>query len=314
MILTITLNPAVDIGYTLDELSIDTVNRVADVTKTAGGKGLNVARVLQQLDEDTAASGFLGGSLGQFIRTEISEQGIDDFFITIDGATRNCIAVLHEGKQTEILESGPVITGDEAKEFLGEFAAYVQKVDMVTISGSLPKGLTNDFYAQLVGIANQHDTPVLLDTKGELLNYTLKGESKPFLIKPNEDELADLLGEKVTDEAQIVTALQSERFSGVSWVVVTTGATGAFVKHNQEIYRATTPKVDAVNPVGSGDSVIAGFASGLTRGLADEAFIKYGLSMGVLNAMETKTGSINPEKIEWFIDQIRVDKLNWEEK
>ncbi|WP_164667877.1 hexose kinase [Virgibacillus doumboii] len=310
MILTVTLNPSVDISYTLNELSLDTVNRVTDVTKTAGGKGLNVSRVLQHLDEDVAASGFLGGSLGAFIRTEISEQGIEDFFVSIDGETRNCIAVLHEGQQTEILESGPVINKDEAVQFLDKFSAYVQKVDIVTISGSLPKGLENDFYARLLEIAKQYDTPVLLDTKGELLSHVLESKNKPFLIKPNQDELGDMLGEKVTNEVQIADALKSRQFTDIPWVVVTTGASGAFVKHNKDIYRVTTPKVDAVNPVGSGDSVIAGFASGLSRGFADEKFIKYGLAMGVLNAMEAKTGSINPEKKEWCMDQIRVEKIS----
>ena len=124
MILTITLNPAVDISYKLDYFSLDTVNRVEDVSKTAGGKGLNVARVLHQLGEDVAASGFLGGSLGDFIRTQLAAIGIQDFFVPIDGETRNCIAIIHEGKQTEILESGPVISASEAELFLEKFTEY----------------------------------------------------------------------------------------------------------------------------------------------------------------------------------------------
>src|SRR5699024_8956086 len=107
MILTITLNPSVDISYKLDRFGIDQVNRVQDVSKTAGGKGLNVTRVLHQLQEDVAASGFLGGSLGDFILKQLGNLGMRDFFTPIDGETRNCIAVIHEGKQTEILEGGP---------------------------------------------------------------------------------------------------------------------------------------------------------------------------------------------------------------
>src|SRR5690625_1318603 len=118
MILTLTLNPAVDISYKLDQLSMDTVNRVEDVSKTAGGKGLNVARVLTQLGEEVAASGFLGGRLGNCIRSQIDLLGINDFFIEISGETRNCIAVIHEGKQTEILESGPTIPKAEEKRCL----------------------------------------------------------------------------------------------------------------------------------------------------------------------------------------------------
>ncbi len=309
MILTVTLNPSVDISYKLEQFSLDTVNRVSDVTKTAGGKGLNVTRVLQQLGEEVAASGFLGGSLGDFIRREISEQGIHDYFVGINGETRNCIAVIHEGKQTELLESGPVIEENEATAFLQEFAQYAPKADVITISGSLPKGLKNDFYGQLIRIAGEHDTPVLLDTKGELLQHTLEENSKPFLIKPNEKELADLLGEDLDNEAQMISALQTQLFAEIPWVVVTTGAAGAFVKHGEQLYSVKAPVVDAVNPVGSGDSVIAGFAAGLSREFDDETFIKYGMAMGVLNAMEEKTGSINPENINWCMNQIIVEKI-----
>ncbi|MFD1037227.1 1-phosphofructokinase family hexose kinase [Virgibacillus byunsanensis] len=309
MILTITLNPAVDISYRLNHLSIDSVNRVNGVTKTAGGKGLNVARVLHQLEEDVAASGFLGGSLGNFISSQIAELGIQDYFVPIKGETRNCIAVIHDGKQTEILESGPNIDLDEAALFLEKFTVYVQQVDIVTISGSLPKGIANDFYEKLLTIAAEHKTPVLLDTKGELLAITLKSKTKPFLIKPNQDELADLVGKNLAEEADIIDALNTSIFADVPWVVVTLGAKGAIVKNEGIIYRVMAPKVDATNPVGSGDSVIAGFAAGLSRGLKGEDLVKFGLTMGVLNAMEESTGQIDPEKVEWCVGEMEVEKI-----
>ncbi|MBT2215994.1 1-phosphofructokinase [Virgibacillus dakarensis] len=310
MILTITLNPSVDISYKLDHFSIDNVNRVRDVSKTAGGKGLNVTRVLKQLGEEAAATGFLGGSLGDFIRSELSDLGIHDYFIGIKEETRNCIAVIHEGKQTEILEAGPTVTENEAVEFLDRLAEYVKKVDLVTISGSLPKGLADNFYNKIMEIAGSKNTPVLLDTKGELLGKTLEGKVKPFLIKPNQDELADLLGEQLNDQKRIIDALRLPIFADVNWVVVTTGAKGAMIKQGSHFYRAMAPEINAVNPVGSGDSVIAGFAAGLKRGLTDEELIRFGLAMGVLNAMEEKTGHINTAKIDWCMKQIEVEELS----
>nr|WP_106498477.1 1-phosphofructokinase [Lentibacillus sp. Marseille-P4043] len=309
MILTVTLNPAVDVSYKLDQFALDSVNRIRDVSKTAGGKGLNVSRVLKLLGEDIAATGFLGGSLGNFIQSQLVHLGIHDFFVPIQGESRNCIAVIHEGRQTEILESGPVIKASETNDFLGKFTEYVRKVDLVTISGSLPKGLTNDFYEKLIDTAGNNDTSVLLDTKGELLEHTLKGISKPYLIKPNQEELADLLKRKLTNEADIIDAMKSAMFADVEWVVVTLGSEGALVKHNEVMYRAKPPKVEAVNPVGSGDSVIAGFAAGLSRGFINEELIKFGLAMGVLNAMEEKTGHINPEKIDWCMENIQVEEI-----
>ena len=305
MILTVSMNAAVDISYKLDQLTLDTVNRVSDVTKTAGGKGLNVTRVLQQLGEDVAATGLLGGTLGQFIRGEIS--GVQDCFMEIQGKTRNCIAIIHEGQQTEILENGPVITDEEAAAFLDKFSSHVETADLVTISGSLPDGLSDDFYKQLIEIAHSYGKRVLLDTKGELLKSTLA--SKPFLIKPNVDELEQLLDEKMDGEATVVNVLESGYFQDIDWVVVTNGAKGAWVKAGETVYEATIPVIDAVNAVGSGDSVVAGFAAGMSRNFPEIELIKFGLAMGVLNAMEQKTGSINPEKIDWCIKQITVKKL-----
>ncbi|WP_226035928.1 hexose kinase [Aquibacillus saliphilus] len=309
MILTITLNPSVDISYKLDSFSLDTVNRVNDVSKTAGGKGLNVARVVHQLEEEVGASGFLGGNLGDYIRTEITTLGIRDLFLNIQDETRNCIAVIHEGKQTEILESGPTISSSEADLFLEEISNHVQQAKVITISGSLPKGLEDKFYKKILEIANRHKTPVLLDTKGELLSVTLESESKPYLIKPNQDELTDLVGRNLDSEAAIIDVLRSFRFEYIPWVVVTLGADGAIVKHGNNIYRAIPPKVNAVNPVGSGDSVIAGFATGISRELTDVDLIKFGLSMGILNAMEEKTGYIDATKITWCVREMQVNQI-----
>lgn len=307
MILTVTLNPSVDISYKLDSLSLNMVNRVNAVSKTAGGKGLNVTRVLRQLNEEVAATGFLGGNLGDFIRTELTQLGINDFFVGIADNTRNCIAIIHHGRQTEILEGGPEIKNEEAAYFLEKFAAYARKVDLITISGSLPKGLPANFYEKLLEIAKNENTPVLLDTSGKSLEYSLKGKNKPILIKPNQEELADLLGES----HDVIDALKAPIFEGVPWVVVTLGADGAIIKNHDKIYRVQIPEVKAINPVGSGDSVLAGFAAGLSRKLSGEELIKFGLAMGVLNALEEKTGYINPDKVNWCIEQIHVKEATF---
>src|SRR5699024_12667593 len=188
--LTITLNPSVDIGYTLDAFQMDEVNRVQHASKTAGGQGLNVARVLHQLQEEVGAAGFLGGNLGNFIREAIQDLGVQDYFTSIAGDTRNCIAVIHEGKQKEILESGPVIVEEEAKRFLDQLKGLPKEVEVITMSGSLPKGLAEDFYQQTLQVLDHPHAPVVfLDTKVFLLKETLAGVCKPLLIKLYEYEL-----------------------------------------------------------------------------------------------------------------------------
>ncbi|MDT4061141.1 PfkB family carbohydrate kinase, partial [Staphylococcus aureus] len=135
MILTLTLNPSVDISYPLTALKLDDVNRVQEVSKTAGGKGLNVTRVLAQVGEPVLASGFIGGELGQFIAKKLDHANIKHAFYNIKGETRNCIAILHEGQQTEILEQGPEIDNQEAAGFIKHFEQLLEKVEAVAISG-----------------------------------------------------------------------------------------------------------------------------------------------------------------------------------
>lgn len=308
MILTVTLNPSVDISYKLDAFQLDTVNRVQDVMKTAGGKGINVSRVLKQLGEEVAATGFLGGSLGDFIRQQLKELSIQDHFVACHGETRNCIAVIHEGKQTEILEGGPTIT-NEQHLFVQQFKKSVAQANLITISGSYPKGLSANFYNELLAITADLQKPVLLDTSGDALKHALENEEKPFLIKPNEEEIAALLKIELKTEQAIIKALENSLFAGVEWIVVTLGANGALVKHEEQVYRVAIPKVKAINPVGSGDSVIAGFASGLAKDLSTTKLIRYGITMGLLNAMEEKTGTINPTKIEEYMNQVKIIKI-----
>lgn len=305
MILTVTLNPSVDISYKMDAFQLDTVNRVQDVTKTAGGKGINVSRVLKQLGEEVAATGFIGGNLGDFIRQELKEMSVLDYFVSCDGETRNCIAVIHDGKQTEILEGGPTIT-NEQRSFLQQFKKSVEEAALITLSGSYPKGLPTNFYNELIDIAALANKPVLLDTSGGALKHALENEQKPFLIKPNEEELAALLNRELQTEEALIEALHHPLFKGIEWIVVTLGANGALVKHDEQVYRVEIPKVKAINPVGSGDSVIAGFASGLSKEMETTALIRYGVTMGLLNAMEAKTGTIDATKVDEYMNQVDV--------
>lgn len=312
MILTVTLNPSVDIRYKLETFPLDAVSRVGDVKKTAGGKGLNVSRVLGQLGTEVEATGFLGGALGQFIREEVEKFGIADHFVDCAGDTRNCIAVIHDdGKQTELLEGGPTIDNAERIAFLAAFKEAVQRVSYVAISGSLPKGLSVDFYNELLTIAGAVGVPVLLDTSGAALEKAVAHDEKPFFIKPNEEELAGLLGVgSLRNEQEIVEALREPLFNGIEWIVVTLGASGAIVRHKDAFYRVSIPVVEAVNPVGSGDSVVAGFAYGFVGGFEREKLLKHGVVMGLLNAMEEATGSIDPTKIEAYVEQMEVVELD----
>src|SRR5699024_4191600 len=142
------------------------------------------------------------------IRGAIQDLGVQDYFTSIAGDTRNCIAGCHAGKQTEILESGPAIVEEEAKRFLDKLQAVSEESEVISVSGSLPKGLTEDFYQQTLQVLDHPHAPVVfLDTKGSLSKETLAGDIKPFLIKPNEDELGDLVEENLQTEKELVDVL-----------------------------------------------------------------------------------------------------------
>lgn len=310
MILTVTLNPSIDISYPLDELTLDTVNRVSEVKKTAGGKGLNVTRVLSEIGDNVTATGFIGGKLGDFLTSRLDQNGIQHRFFPIHGETRNCIAILHEGLQTEVLEAGPMIDRDEADGFLNHFRYLCPSYEVITISGSLPAGLESDYYQKVIGLANSQGKKVVLDCSGKALEAVLTGDDKPFVIKPNTEELSQLVGREVSDDVEeLKEILQDDLFAGIDWVVVSLGSKGAFAKHGDHYYRVTIPKIDVVNPVGSGDSTVAGIASAIIHNLSDKDFLRHVNALGMLNAQEKVTGHVNMTNYENLFNQIQVEEV-----
>ncbi|WP_010280779.1 1-phosphofructokinase family hexose kinase [Bacillus timonensis] len=310
MIVTVTLNPSVDVCYQIDSFQVGSVNRVTNTMKTAGGKGLNVTRVIHSLGKQVTATGFLGGSFGNFIKEELNQSNIVHSFQTINEETRSCIAILHNNTQTELLEKGPVIQEYECQSFLNNYKKLLDNVSLVTLSGSLPEGVPSDVYSLLIQITSEKNIPVLLDCKGDVLKKTLESNQRPFMIKPNQDEIESLLGKAIKNEDDLIRNLFSSKFQDIEWVIVTLGSRGAIIKYKNRIYQAIPPMIKALNPVGSGDSVIAGFAVGYLEGLDEVELIKFSVAMGVLNAMEVKTGSINTNKIQWCKDQIVVSRLH----
>lgn len=308
MILTITMNPSIDISYPLEEFKLDTVNRVKNVKKTAGGKGLNVTRILKQFDAEVTASGLIGGFLGEEIKKDLDQNEILHDFLPIGGETRNCIAVLHEGQQTEILESGPVISEAEAASFLKHFEQLAIKADIISFSGSLPEGLPVTFYSLMLQVCQEK--PVVLDCSGNALKEVLKGDVKPHLIKPNTEELAGLLGRRVTtDTEELRAALSDPLFAEIEWVIVSMGGDGAFAKHHDKFYRVTIPKIEVVNPVGSGDATVAGLTAAIEKNLSDEDVLKQGNVLGMLNTQEAKTGYVELADYQILFNQVQVEEV-----
>lgn len=307
MILTVTPNPSVDISYRMENFRLDEINRIDEVSKTAGGKGLNVARVLKILGAEVASSGFLGGVLGEWIEEELKRIGITPLFAKIGGETRNCISILHEGRQTEILERGPVLGEEDEKKLLRLLREVEKQISVVTFSGSLPKGLKNDFYAKLVKGFSDFGAKTVVDTSGDALREVLYGEKLPYAIKPNQDELQEILGKKYRLE-EIPEALSVSRWKEIPLILISLGSEGALSRWDGIWYRITIPKISPVNPVGSGDSTVAGLAYGLERQLGRGQILKTAMACGVLNAMEKSTGYIELDQLEEIYRKIKIEE------
>lgn len=312
MILTVTMNPSIDMSYQLSHLNIGQVTRSQSVSKTAGGKGLNVARVIKLMGYEPIATGILGGHFGAFIEDKLNIEQIRHSFSHINQETRNSIALLHDqGKQTEILESGPKINNQESQKFLEVYKKLLKKVGLVTISGSLPPGLEKNYYAQMIDLANKQGVEVLLDSSGPYLKQGVFEKNKPYLIKPNEDEIGQLTGTSLTGEnfRQLPRYLSSGQLGKLPWIVVSLGAKGALAKHNHNFYRAKIPKIKAINPVGSGDSTLAGLAIGISKNENDENILKTGMTTGILNTLEKKTGCVNRKLFKTYFSQVKIEKI-----
>ncbi|GAA0402702.1 sugar kinase [Acrocarpospora corrugata] len=251
MILTVTLNPALDVTYRVPGLTLDATNRVAEVSVRAGGKGLNVARVLHALGYEVMALGLAGGPDGDRL---VASAGLPAAFTRVSGETRRTVAVVADGGVTMLTEPGPGITPAEWAAFQADFARWLPRASAVVLSGSLPPGLPADAYAVLAGLAG--GVPTIVDAEGDALVNALA--ARPHVVKPNVDELSRTFGAatSVRDGALRLREL------GARAVVVSDGPRGLHADTPEGRWRAVPPYTEG-NPTGAGDAAVAAIAMGV---------------------------------------------------
>lgn len=311
-LLTITLNTSVDIAYQLDHFELNQTNRVKNVIKTAGGKGLNVTRVANILGIDHLATGVIGGTTGEFIKRDLEQDHIKHDFYETNIESRQCIAILNGAHQTELLEPGYSITQEDIQSFMKHVNELIQAHDIIAISGSALPGMNVETYQAHIDFAVSHGKKVLLDVNGhtlkDLLNH--EGQSLPYLIKPNIEELNQLFNVKDYDNHQeIIEALRSPLLSQIPCVMISLGSNGALYKYQHQIYKVNIPKIKAVNAVGSGDSSFAGFSYGLIHKHDVHYVVKSAMAVGIANALEQKTGFLTKENFEYYLAKIKIEQL-----
>ena len=309
MILTVTLNAAIDKRYVVEGFRTGEVNRVKECTYVPGGKGLNVSKPASIYGAEVVATGFAGGHAGAYIEDALKPFGIRSAFYHVDAESRSCINIWDEVNQvqTEFLEPGFTLTEEDFAGFEAKFRQLVQEAKVVAMSGSVPKGLDGTAYQRLVKIVKDAGIPVILDTSGKLLEMGI--EAIPTMIKPNIDEIRMLTGKRCDDISEIIEAARAIHERGVKIVAVSRGADGSLAVGDDGIFRARVPKIDAVNTVGCGDSMIAGFALGLSKGLPLEETLRLASAISAAAAMREETGFFVMEDMEKLLPQIEITRL-----
>lgn len=310
MILTITLNPSVDRLIYVDKLAPYDTNRIRRIEEDAGGKGVSVARVLRRLGVDVTATGFLGGDSGAYVSSVLKSEGIISDFVHVDGDTRTNFGVQDaDGSPPTALNArGPEISQKNLSEIVARVRELAHGCSFVAIGGSLPPGVPEDFYQTLIKISREQGARVALDADGAVLAHGV--EMKPYMIKPNENEVDRLIGRDVStidEAAEAARCLHEEE--GIGFAVVSMGAKGAVAASEDGVYLAVPPEVKTVSTIGSGDSMVAGILSVLsTGGPAGEA-MRMGTAAGAATAMTDGTDIASPDTIMELAPQVEVRKL-----
>lgn len=305
-VLTVTLNAAVDKTYRVEGFRLDRVFRVEAGRIVAGGKGINVARVLHTLGVPVVATGFLGGHNGAFILDSLKEEGIPGDFVWTQGESRVCLAVIDpvNGTQTELNEIGPQIQPEEVAALEAKLARLLPQFAFVTLSGSAPPGVPADFYARIIRMGREMGVKVVLDSSGDLLRHGV--EAVPWMVKPNRAELSAIFGREPSDLREAVEMAQRLRDRGIAIVVVTLGKRGAIWLSAEGCWLARPPEVEFVSAVGSGDSMLAAMLYAVIQGMSPPEVLRWGVAAGAANAAVFGAGFCTREQIESLVPRVEV--------
>lgn len=308
MIATITLNPAIDKTVSIPNFAIGKTNRAQIERVDPGGKGINVAKVLRQLGCEVVASGFLAGNNGRYISAYLTEQGIIADFLMVPGETRQNLKIVDPVNKTvtEINEPGSEVEEsyfDRLKDKIKELASLCR---VIVFSGSLPPGLPEHTYKELIELVRDRGVFTLLDTSGPALWHGLA--ARPTLIKPNKQEVEEIFRVELGEDT-LLYAVERLLAFGVRIAVISLGAQGALLASGHKKIRAYPPRVETNSTVGAGDAMVAAFAYGLEQGLplTDTLRLATAISAATAMARGSEVGDI--ERAKALLDEVRIIEL-----
>lgn len=312
MIYTITMNPALDRTIEVDGLVIEDANRILSDVRYAGGKGIDVSRVVNMLGGETIALGLVGGYTGLELEGRLVNEGVLCDFTRIAGENRTNIILVdkREGRQYLLNAPGPMVTPAEIGLFFEKVRSIPTDASFVVISGSVPQGVSSKIYAQLITTLKAKGIRrIALDADGELLREGCK--AGPYLIKPNLYEFRRLTG---TDVKDIDAAIQEARKLMASWgievVLLSMGSKGLLGMKGEEAYHACPPVLEVVSAVGAGDATVAGFVHGLTQGLSFPEALRLAAAAGAAVVLTPGTELCHLQDVEEILPKVELRRLS----
>ena len=305
MIYSVTLNPSIDFIIKVKDFQLGETNRAYKDNFFAGGKGIMVSKLLKNVKTDCINLGFLGGFTGTFIEQNLKKLNILSDFVTVNENTRVNVKLKTE-TETEINCQGPKISENEKEEFLDKIRK-TKSDDLVILSGSVPSNLGNNFYITIIEILNLHGVKFTLDSSGETFSKSLK--YKPFLIKPNKDELKEYAKREFKNNQEIVDYVRENLVDKAEHVIISLGGEGAlYIDKNFSLFaQPLRVKENVVNTVGAGDSVVAGFVNYMLKHNDTERAFRFAVACGTATSFSEDIGELN------FIEKI-YNKLVIERK
>ena len=312
MIVTVTLNAALDRTLTVPNFQRGQRHRASDVLTLAGGKGINIARALKRLDVPVVATGLAGGRTGTRIVEELTAEAILNDFVRIGEESRTSTAVVDptESSYTEINEWGPRVTDVELEMLLEKIRYLARGADFVVFAGSLPRGVEESFYAEATRELARRGVQVVLDSEGQPLRFGT--EAEPWLVSPNQREAEHVVGQELEDEEDFLMALDAIAELGARNVHITleSGCYALFREERQvRRYRAVAPTIEPVSTVGAGDVLLAQFIAAHVAGKPAEEALKLAVAAGAASTLEVGAGRFDPREAGRLVAGVQVDEL-----
>ena len=300
MIVTVTMNPAIDKTVEVETFLHGGLNRVKHIIMDAGGKGINVSKTIKALGGDSIATGFLGGNNGNVIANMLESEQVNAQFVTVDGETRiNTKIVEADGTVTELNEAGPEISEEEQKKFEEQLMQYAQEGTWFVLSGSVPIGVPTSIYRDIIRKVHEKGAKVFLDADGELFTQSLT--AKPDVIKPNRVALEKYIGaDHSFTEEELVSVGNALLEQGIGTVIISLGHEGALFLTKEQSLKCFAISIEVHSTVGAGDALVAAFTYGMDKGEDFETCAKLGIA--------TSAGAVSTEGTKPATRQI-VDEL-----